>query len=184
MRANWSLVQRSLRCVDRPDMPNATPIPEPAGKRTPEATFLALALILAATSLVAGLGALSSGGEADPWYTALNKAPGNPPGFVFGIVWPILYALMAVGAFMAWRAGARLGLFFVQLVLNFTWSFLFFEFHQPLAALVNLLALWVLVFTMIRQFHRASPVAAWMQAPYLAWLSFAAYLNAWVVFAN
>lgn len=165
-------------------MTDAIPLPETAGKRTPEATMLALAAILAMTSLVAGLGALTSGGEADPWYAALNKAPGNPPGFVFGIVWPMLYALMAVGAFNALRAGARLWLFFVQLAVNFAWSYLFFEFHQPLIALIDIAILWVLVFLMIRQFHRHSPIAGWLQAPYLAWLSFAAYLNAWVVFAN
>jgi|JI7StandDraft_1071085.scaffolds.fasta_scaffold01443_10 benzodiazapine receptor len=165
-------------------MSDAIPVTETAGKRTPEATMLALVAILAATSLVAGLGALTSGGEADPWYAALNKAPGNPPGFVFGIVWPMLYALMAAGAFMAWRAGAHLGLFFLQLVVNFGWSYLFFEFHQPLIALVDIMVLWVLVLLMIRQFHRHNPLAAWIQTPYLAWLSFAAYLNAWVVFAN
>lgn len=165
-------------------MSDAIPVPEAADKRSPASTMLALAIILAATSLVAGLGALTSGGEADPWYAALNKAPGNPPGFVFGIVWPILYALMAVSAFMAWRAGANLGLFFLQLVVNFGWSYLFFEFHQPLIALVDIALLWVIVFLMIRQFHRQSRLAAWLQTPYLAWLSFAAYLNAWVVFAN
>jgi benzodiazapine receptor len=165
-------------------MTDAIPLSERSGRRTPEAAMLALVAILAATGLVAGLGALTSGGEADPWYAALNKAPGNPPGFVFGIVWPLLYALMAVGAFLAWRAGARLGLFFLQLAVNFGWSYLFFEFHQPLIALIDIAILWVLVFLMIRQFHRHSRLAAWLQAPYLAWLSFAAYLNAWVVFAN
>ncbi len=165
-------------------MTSSSSTTEPDDKRTPEATLLALAVILAATSLAAGLGALTSGGEADPWYAALNKAPGNPPGFVFGIVWPMLYALMAASAFIAWRAGANLGLYFAQLAVNLTWSYLFFQFHQPVFALANLLTLWVLVFLMIRQFHGHSPLAAWLQSPYLAWLSFAAYLNAWVVFAN
>ncbi len=165
-------------------MTDAIPLSEPSAKRTPEAAMLALVAILAATGLVAGLGALTSGGEADPWYAALNKAPGNPPGFVFGIVWPMLYALMAVGAFMAWRAGAHLGLFFLQLFVNFGWSYLFFAFHQPLIALIDIAILWVLVFLMIQQFRRHSPLAGWLQTPYLAWLSFAAYLNAWVVFAN
>ena len=96
-------------------------ITELRATRSPEATLLALGAILLATSLAAGLGALVSGGEADPWYAALNKAPGNPPGFLFGIVWPILYVLMAVGAFMAWRAGAKLGVFMLQLALNLAW---------------------------------------------------------------
>lgn len=155
-----------------------------ASRRSPEATLLALAVILAATSLTAGLGALTSGGESDPWYAALNKAPGNPPGFVFGLVWPALYALMAAGSFLAWRAGANLGLYFLQLGVNLGWSYLFFYFHQPVIALIDLVVLWVLVFAMIRRFRAHSPLAGWLQAPYLAWLSFAAYLNAWVVIAN
>lgn len=159
-------------------------IADPQAKRSPEATLLALGAILLATSLAAGLGALVSGGEADPWYAALNKAPGNPPGFLFGIVWPVLYALMATSAFIAWRAGARLGVFMLQLVLNLAWSYLFFKLHLPLPALIDLLVLWGLVAWMIAGFHRHSRLAAMLQIPYILWLSFAAYLNAWVVFAN
>jgi len=153
-------------------------------QRSPEATLLALAAILAATSLAAGLGALISGGEADPWYAALNKAPGNPPSFVFGIVWPALYTLMAISAFMAWRAGARLGVFMLQLVFNLAWSYLFFDLHLALPALIDLVVLWALVVWMTLGFHAHSRIAALLQLPYLLWLSFAGYLNAWVVFAN
>ncbi|OYW43278.1 MAG: hypothetical protein B7Z38_02170 [Rhodobacterales bacterium 12-64-8] len=153
-------------------------------RRSPETTLLALGAILLATSLAAGLGALVSGGEADPWYAALNKAPGNPPGFLFGIVWPVLYALMATSAFIAWRAGAKLGVFMLQLALNLAWSYLFFDLRLPLPALIDLLVLWGLVAWMIAGFHAHSPLAAMLQVPYILWLSFAAYLNAWVVFAN
>lgn len=159
-------------------------IAELRATRSPEATLLALGAILLATSLAAGLGALVSGGEADPWYAALNKAPGNPPGFLFGIVWPILYALMAVGSFMAWRAGAKLGVFMLQLAFNLAWSYLFFELHLPLLALIDLLVLWGLVAWMIAGFRAHSRLAAMLQLPYILWLTFAAYLNAWVVFAN
>jgi benzodiazapine receptor len=165
-------------------MAHSITLDPPENQRSPEATMFALAAILVATSLVAGLGALASGGESDPWYAALDKAPGTPPGFVFGIVWPILYALMAVSAFMAWRGGARLGLFAAQLVVNLAWSYLFFYFHQPIPALIDIVVLWVLVFMMIRQFGRHSRLAGMLQVPYLLWLSFATYLNAWVVFAT
>lgn len=159
-------------------------IPEPERQRSSEATLLALAAILAATSLVAGLGALISGGEADPWYAALNKAPGNPPGFVFGIVWPILYAMMAISAFLAWRAGARLGIYMLQLAVNLAWSYLFFELHMALPALIDIIVLLGLVLWMTRGFYRQSRLAGLLLVPYILWLSFATYLNAWVVFAN
>lgn len=165
-------------------MTSSTTAPSGAQLRSPAATMAALGAILLATSLAAGLGASASGGEADPWYAALHKAPGNPPGYVFGLVWPVLYGLMAVGAFMAWLKGARLHLYFLQLTVNLLWSYLFFRFHLPLVALLDLAILWVIVFLMIRQFRRHSPIASWLQAPYLAWLSFAGYLNAWIVFAN
>lgn len=165
--------------------------PAARAERPVEATVLAFIAIIAATALVAALGALASAGEADPWYAALNKAPGTPPGFVFGIVWPTLYTLMAIGACIAWRAGggwkgadSALGLYFLQLAANLGWSYLFFRYHLAAAALIDIAALWVLVFMMTREFHRHSRVAAMLQYPYLAWLTYAAYLNTWVVAAN
>ncbi len=172
-------------------MPNPSRTEAAQAERPVEATILAFIAIIAATALVAALGALASTGDADPWYATLNKAPGTPPGFVFGIVWPTLYTLMAIGACLVWRAGggwkradSALGLYFLQLVANLGWSYLFFRYHLAAAALIDMAALWVLVFMMIREFQRHSPVAAMMQYPYLAWLSFAAYLNVWVVVAN
>jgi tryptophan-rich sensory protein len=160
-------------------------------ERPVEATILAFIAVIAATALVAALGALASAGDADPWYAALNKAPGTPPAFVFGVAWPTFYSLMAIGACLVWRAGggwkradSALGLYFLQLAANLGWSYLFFRYHLAAAALIDIAALWVLVFMMIREFRRHSPAAAMMQYPYLAWLTFAAYLNAWVVAAN
>ncbi len=169
------------------------PAPSPAVpvERPVEATILAFIAIIAATALVAALGALASAGDADPWYAALNKAPGTPPGFVFGVVWPALYTLMVIGACLVWRAGggwkradSALGLYFLQLVANLGWSYLFFKYHLAAAALIDIAALWVLVFMMTREFHLHSRVAAMLQYPYLAWLAYAAYLNTWVVAAN
>jgi translocator protein len=170
--------------------PVTSPVPA-ENARPVELTLLIFTAIIGATALVAALGGLVAVGEADPWYTALNKAPGNPPGFVFGIVWPALYALMAIGACLVWNAAGSwrrtdgaLGLFFVQLVPNLAWSWLFFGLHQPLLALMDIAIVWIMAALMIREFHRHSSLAATMQYPYLAWLTFAAYLNAWVVFAN
>jgi tryptophan-rich sensory protein len=163
----------------------------PETDRPVETTVIAFAGIIAATALVAALGGLTSSGTTDPWYIALEKAPGNPPGFVFGVVWPALYTLMAIGACLVWqsagswkRSDGALGLYFAQLIPNLAWSVLFFRLHQPLLALIDLLILWILIALMTREFHRHSTVAAMLQYPYLAWVTFAAYLNAWIVFAN
>jgi tryptophan-rich sensory protein len=166
--------------------------PVPAETERPvELTVLVFTAIIGATGLVAALGGLVAGGEADPWYASLSKAPGNPPGFVFGIVWPALYALMAIGACMVWQSAGSwkrtvgaLGLFFLQLVPNLAWSWLFFGFRQPLLALIDMVILLIMVVLMVREFHRHSALAAMLQYPYAAWLAFATYLNAWVVFAN
>ncbi|MBI1359431.1 MAG: tryptophan-rich sensory protein [Alphaproteobacteria bacterium] len=156
-----------------------------------EFTVLAFIGIIAAACLTAALGALVSPGAMDPWYQTLNKAPGNPPGYVFGAVWPLLYTLMAIGACRVWlkagdwrKADSPLGIYFLQLIVNLAWSVLFFRFHLAAVALVDIVVLWFLTLRMIIEFNRISPVASQLQYPYLAWLTFAAYLNGWIVFAN
>lgn len=166
--------------------------PQPARSETaPELTVLAFIAIIGATCLTAALGALAAPGLADPWYDRLLKAPGNPPPFLFATVWPALYTLMAIGACRVWlragewrRADTALGVFFLQLMVNLGWSVIFFHYHLPAVALADIAALWILTVVMIAEFRRFSRVAAQLQYPYLAWLSFAGYLNAWVVFAN
>jgi len=113
----------------------------PTSERPIEGAVLAFIVIIAATALTAALGGLVSGGASDPWYQALDRAPGNPPGFVFGLVWPALYTLMAVGACMVWRTAgswkgsdSAMGVYFVQLLANLGWSVLFFGLHRPLIA--------------------------------------------------
>jgi tryptophan-rich sensory protein len=170
--------------------PLSPPVPAET-ERPVEITVLVFTAIIGVTALVAALGGLAAVGEADPWYAALNKAPGNPPGSVFGIVWPALYALMAIGACLVWRAAGSwkrseggLRLFFLQFVPNFAWSLLFFRLRQPVLALIDILILLLAAVLMVREFHRVSWTAAVMQYPYVLWLAFATYLNAWVVFAN
>jgi len=174
-----------------PNVSTQDPTARDPGEQPVEGTVLAFIGIIAATALVAALGGLVSAGEQDPWYATLNKAPGTPPGWLFGTVWPILYSLMAVGACMVWRAAGSwkradgaLGVFFLQLLPNLGWTFLFFKYHLAMFALIDIVILWVLVAMMIKRFGKHSKVAAQLQWPYLAWLTFATYLNAWAVFAN
>lgn len=156
-----------------------------------EAHILAIFAVVAATTLVAMLGGLMSGGDTGPWYQGLSKAPGTPPAIAFAIVWPTLFTLMSIGAILAWnsagswqRADSALGVYFSQLAANLGWSALFFRHEEPLAALIDLTILWVLIVVMYLEFRAHNRIAAQLQIPYLAWVSFAFYLNAWIVWNN
>ncbi len=118
------------------------------------------------------------------------KPPLSPPGWVFPVVWAILYALMGIGAAKVYQAPASktrslgLNLFITQLVVNFFWSPIFFNLQAFGFALLWLLLLWGLVLWMILTFRKVEPLAAKLQIPYLLWLTFAAYLNFGVWYLN
>jgi benzodiazapine receptor len=130
------------------------------------------------------VGAVLTAAGVREWYPTLAKPAWTPPSWVFGPVWTLLYALMAVAAWLVWRrAGLRggrvpLGLFAAQLVLNAAWSGLFFALRNPAAALVDIVALWVLIAATVAAFARVSRTAALLLVPYLLWVTFAAALNA------
>lgn len=122
-----------------------------------------------------------------PWFAALNKPSWNPPNWVFAPVWTTLYALMGIAVWRVWRLGSHPGavrLFLVQLALNFAWSFLFFNAEAPAIAFAELLVLWVAIVATVLAFRRADAVAAALLLPYLAWTTFAAFLNAAIVRLN
>ena len=111
------------------------------------------------------------------------KPPLSPPAMVFPIVWAILFVLMGIGAVRIYLAEPSpertrgLRIFLLQLAFNFFWSILFFNFQVFGIALIWLLILWGLILWMIFTFRQVDPLAAWLQVPYLLWVSFAAYLN-------
>jgi translocator protein len=118
------------------------------------------------------------------WYASLEQPAWAPPDWVFGPVWTALYATMGVAAWLVWRTwgftGARLalGLYVVQLVLNGMWSWIFFGLQRPGLALVEILALWVAIVATTVAFWRIRRPAGLLLLPYLAWVAFAALLNA------
>jgi benzodiazapine receptor len=161
----------------------------PTGTQQPETQQPALrgpkaaavfVIALAATFAAAGVGATNLPG---PWYEGLQKPDLSPPNWVFGPVWMVLYAMMGVAAGLVWRqaglrrAGAALALYLVQLCLNAAWSWLFFGLHQPAWALADIVLLWLAIVATIGAFSQISGAAAWLMTPYLAWVSFASYLN-------
>ena len=129
------------------------------------------------------LGGMSSADTGnDVWYQSLNKSPLNPPGFVFGIVWPVLYFLMSVSAYRTFTHTRNLFLF--QLFFNAIWSWIFFAFHMPILAL---LIIWLLIGLNIMlsiDFYRLDKLSAILFIPYVLWLFFASYLNLFIVINN
>lgn len=120
--------------------------------------------------------------NSDTWYEELIKSPFNPPSYVFGIVWPILYAIMA---FVSFKMAEKIStLFILQLLVNAAWSWIFFYFHAPLIALVDIGVLIYLNLKIISVVKIESPILFYMYLPYLVWLSFAAFLNASIIFLN
>jgi uncharacterized protein YbjT (DUF2867 family)/tryptophan-rich sensory protein len=141
---------------------------------------LALAGWLALCWGAASLGAIFTPGD---WYASLRKPSWNPPGWLFGPVWGALYTMMAAAAWLVWRRGGftaqcrPLAVFLVQLALNAAWTPLFFGLHRPDLAFIAIGLLWLAIIFTLAAFRPVSRPAAWLLAPYLAWVSFAAALN-------
>jgi translocator protein len=139
-----------------------------------------LPLLVIACSVIGSLANIFI--SSDSWYVDLVKSPLNPPSFVFGIVWPILYALMA---FVAFKSADKIWkLFIPQLILNAAWSLIFFYMHAPLLALINISILIFLNQKILVVLSNESKLLFWLYLPYVLWLSFAAFLNASIVFLN
>jgi benzodiazapine receptor len=149
------------------------------------AAFLRWALVLVPGIVLLGFlsGAAGGSGPGDPWFDNLVKPGIYPPPATFGIVWTVLYVMMGlalatvVTARGARRRGFAIAVFVVQLVLNLIWSPLFFGAHQISGALLLLVVLDVAVMITIVAFYRIRPRAAFLLAPYLAWVLFATLLN-------
>jgi tryptophan-rich sensory protein len=132
---------------------------------------------------VAGVSGRWTASEVQGWYRTLARPAIAPPDWLFGPVWTLLYALMAVAAWRVWESAPSqlriwgLVLFVAQLALNFAWSLIFFRRHDVGAALAEVVVLWAAIGATSVVFGRLSPQAAWLMAPYWAWVSFASVLN-------
>jgi translocator protein len=158
--------------------------------------LLMLLGFLAISFAVAAFGSLSTISNVDGWYADAEKPFWNPPNFVFGPVWTVLYTLMSVAAWLVWlrrdQPGARAALwtYVAQLVLNAIWTPVFFGAYPVLGpaalwiALAILVALDVAVLLTMLRFWRLSRAAAWLLVPYWAWVLFATTLNAGLAVLN
>jgi translocator protein len=141
---------------------------------------LALAGFLAVCFGVAALGGVSTANSVRDWYPTIVKPTWTPPSWIFGPVWTVLYATMAVAAWLVWRQTGWSGplvWFAVQLTLNATWSPVFFGLHRIGVGFVIIVLLWFAIAGTTVAFWRALPVAGILFVPYLAWVSFATALN-------
>ena len=116
------------------------------------------------------------------WYPSLAKSPLTPPAIAFPVAWTLLYICMGLSLGRVLTDGDKrfVTLWFLQLAVNFLWSFFFFYLRCPLAGLADIVVLDLLVILYIRWVRRATPSAAWLFVPYLVWILFATYLNAYI----
>ncbi len=150
--------------------------------------FGSLVAVLVSVMLVSAFGAQFGAGE---WYAELAKPDWNPPSWVFAPVWSLLYLMMALAAWLVWNAphpdpgnpgphpsrAAAIGFWGIQLVLNGAWSWLFFGLERPGWALAEMTLLIAVLALTINAFRKVRDAAAWLLAPYMAWLLFAWALN-------
>lgn len=152
--------------------------------------WISLALCVAGVLALGTLSGLANVVSIEGWYAALKKPVFNPPDEVFAPVWTFLYALMGVGLYLIVSApdtSARtiaLIVFGVQLLLNLSWSFLFFFLRLPGVAFVEIIAVWISILLMIAVFRKVSPTAAYLQIPYFLWVTFASVLNGSLWYLN
>jgi translocator protein len=153
---------------------------ETAVRSSPARAGLMLAAWLTLCFAAAALGGFFPPGE---WYARLLKPAWNPPNWVFGPVWTMLYIMMAMAAWLVWKRGGwadqalPLSLFLAQLFFNALWSPLFFGLRHPALGLVDIVLLWLALLATVGAFWKARPLAGALLLPYLAWVTFAAVLN-------
>jgi translocator protein len=152
--------------------------------------FLTLLICVLIPLITGSISGLANVGNVNEWYFNLIKPSFNPPSYLFGPVWTILYILMGISLYLVWKSPLgkirkqALIIFSIQMFLNFIWTFIFFYFKQTGLALVDIILLWVLIIAMILVFKRINKTAAFIQIPYLLWVSFATVLNASIWMLN
>jgi len=125
------------------------------------------------------------------WYTTLNKPFFTPPNWIFGPVWTILYTIRGISAGLVWNnsfnkktKNKALGVFTAHMLLNGLWSVLFFGFMNPELAFIEILLLLGTILYYSKLFHAIYPLTAWMQVPYITWVTFATLLNGSIAWLN
>ena len=134
--------------------------------------------------IIGGISGSFTSASINTWYVTLNKPWFNPPNWIFGPVWTLLYLMMGIAFYMIWKSEAvnavkqtAVILFAAQLLVNFLWSLIFFYLKQPGWAMIDIILMWILIVATIFSFGKISSTAAWLMLPYICWVSFAMILN-------
>ena len=149
--------------------------------------YLSLGLILLVTFAASGIGGFVTSSFKEPWYSEITLPTFNPPSWVFGPVWTILYIFMSVAAWIAWNKSSNkkvLQVYFVHLFYNAIWSVIFFGFHQIFIALIDLGIILVFIIWLMKIYYQINKISFVLMTPYLLWSSYALVLNTTIFYLN
>lgn len=139
---------------------------------------------------IGALSGIATSSGVNDWFLTINKPSFNPPNYLFAPVWTGLYILMGISLYLVLKtppSGSKkpaVAIFIVQLFLNFCWSFLFFKYQLIGVAFIEIILIWISIICMIYEFYKINRWAAWLQLPYLLWVSFASILNGAIWWLN
>lgn len=146
--------------------------------------FLKFLISIIICQLAGAIGAVVTYPSIKGWYNSIQKPSFNPPNWIFGPAWTILYILMGLSLFFVWKTSSKknnikpeIFIFTIQLILNIAWSFLFFGLHNPFIAFLGIITLWIFIVLTIYKFQEINKLSALLLIPYLLWVTFAAFLN-------
>jgi len=148
-----------------------------------------LIISIVVAQIAGGLGAIANIQSISTWYITINKPLFQPPNWLFGPVWTILFLLMGISFYLIWNSKLKnkdevIKIYFIQLTLNILWSYLFFGLQNPLLGLIEIVFLWIAILITIIRFRKISKVASMLLHPYLAWVTFATILNGAIWWLN
>ena len=152
--------------------------------------YLKLAACILLTLSIGAISGIATSSGINNWFMELTKPLFNPPNYLFGPVWTLLYFLMGFSFFMILQSPIKelkrkaIKIFVIQLSLNFLWSFLFFKFQLIGLAFIEIMLIWISILAMIITFNKINRIAAVLQIPYLIWVSFATILNGAICWLN
>ena len=152
-----------------------------------EMNYLKLVISIGVCLLVGFIAWMLTSTSIDTWYSTLTKPSFNPPNWVFGPAWTILYIMMGIALYLVWNSSNNriaITFFMIQLALNFLWSFLFFALENPLIAFIEILLLLGMIILTAVQFYPVSRTAAFLLIPYILWVIFASVLNFSIYWLN
>lgn len=152
--------------------------------------YLKLIISVSIPLLIGFAGSFFTSSSVSTWYTTLNKPTFNPPGWIFGPVWTLLYIIIWVSFYFVWKVDFKkknkqaVGIYSLQLFLNLIWSFLFFWLQNSFASLIEIIILWCAILANMIVFYRIEKMAGLLLLPYLLWVSFATILNYSILVLN